>query len=156
MKKFILLFIFQLTIVFPGMGQSVAIYDNNTNIELAHQSIYALKIQSAESLLQTEERANPKNGYIVFNRFYAEVIDLVISNSPDTYKKVSPKLDEYIDRIEKLPRDAPDYKMLLGEAKVYSGMLNVKYGSKLSGMLECLKGYKLLESNGKQYPEFEF
>jgi hypothetical protein len=155
MKKFILLFIFQLTIVFPGISQSAAIYDNNMNIALAHQSIYALKIQSAESLLQTEERANPKNGYIVFNRFYAEVIDLVISNSPDKYKKVSPKLDEYIDRIEKLPRDAPDYKMLLGEAKVYSGMLNVKYGSKLSGMLECLKGYKLLESNGKQYPEFE-
>jgi hypothetical protein len=155
MKNFILLFIFQLTVVIPGISQSAGIYDNNENIRLAHQCIYALKMQTAEKLLQDEERSNPQNAYVVFYRFYAEVIDLIISNSPEKFKKASPKLDEYIGRIEKLPSNAPDYKMLFGEAKVYSGMLNVKYGSKFSGMLDCLKGYKLLESNGKQSPDFE-
>jgi hypothetical protein len=155
MKRIVLMYFFLFSLIFPAISQTVKVYDNNENIKKAHQLIYALKTQTAEKLLQAEERDNPKNGYIVFYRFYAEVIDLVISNSPDKYKKVSTKLDEYISRIEKLPSNAPDYKMLLGEAKVYSGMLNVKYGSKLSGMLECLKGYKLLESNGKQYPEFE-
>ena len=45
--------------------------------------------------------------------------------------------------------------MLLGESKVYSGALKVKFGSKLSGMFECLKGIKLLESNKKEFPGFE-
>lgn len=155
MKKFVLLYIFQLTIVIPVVSQSAGIYDNNMNIRLAHQYIYALKTQTAEKLLETEERVNPQNAYIIFYRFYSEVIDLLISNSPDKFRKKSPKLEEYINKIEKLPQDVPDYRMLLGEAKVYSGMFSVKYGNKLSGILDCVKGYKLLDSNEKKYPEFE-
>jgi len=155
MRKALFLYILQLSIIIQGFSQSAGVYDANSNIRLAHQYIYALKTQTAENFLKTEEKANPNNAYITFYRFYGVVINLLISNSPDKFRKASPKLEEYIERIEKLPSNAPDYKMLLGEAKVYSGMLNVKYGSKLSGMLDCLKGYKLLESNMKEYPDFE-
>ncbi len=154
MKKFVLLNIFTAVFFIQGMSQTVRIYDNNMHIRLAHQNIYALKTRTAEELLQTEEKENPQNAYIIFYRFYSEVVDLLISNSPDKFRKESPKLEAYISRIEKLPQDAPDYKMLLGEAKVYSGMLNVKYGNRFSGMLDCLKGYKLLDSNEREYPDF--
>lgn len=154
MKKLILLVVFQLALIVQGAGQSSRIYDDNINIRLAHQAIYALKTGTAEKLLQAEEKANPENAYVIFYRFYAEVIDLLISNSPEKYKKTAPKLEASISKLEALPHDAPDYKMLLGEAKAYYGMLSVKYGNKLSGIIECLKGYKLLDSNGKAFPEF--
>lgn len=155
MKRITFIYIFQFLLILPLFSQTVSVYDNNKNIRRAHQDIYALKIQSAENLLQAEERVNPKNAYITYYRYYSEVIDLIISNSPAKYKKISPKLEEYIRRLEKLPSNAPDYKMLLGESKVYSGMLKIKFVSKLSGMFDCLKGIKLLESNKKEFPGFE-
>jgi len=155
MKRIIFIGIFQLSLIIPAISQTLTTYDNNNNIEKAHQDIYALKLQSAENLLQTEEKINPKNAYITFYRMYSEVIDLIISNSPVKYKKISPKLEEYIRNLEKMPSNTPGYKMLLGESKVYSGMLKVKFGSKLSGMFECLKGIKLLETNKKEFSNFE-
>jgi hypothetical protein len=155
MKRILLIGIFLLSLIIPAISQPLTTYDNNNNIEKAHQDIYALKIKSAENLLQAEDRVNPMNAYITFYRLYSQVVDLIISNSPSKYKKISPKLEEYIKKLEKMPSNAPDYKMLLGESKVYSGMLKVKFGSKLSGMFECLKGIKLLESNKKEFPGFE-
>ncbi len=155
MKKFGVLLLFQFALIVRVVSQPSMIYDNNVNIRLAHQDIYKLKTQTAEKILQAEESVNPQNAYINFYRFYAQVVDLLISNSPEIFNKASPKLDDYIKKLEQQPGNAPDYKMLLGEAKVYTGMLNVKYGNRLSGMLDCLKGYRLLDSNGKEYPQFE-
>jgi hypothetical protein len=155
MARILFVYIFQFLLILPAFSQTARIYDNNGNIRRAHQFIYALKTQSAENLLQVEERVNPQNGYINFYRLYSGIIEILISNSPDKYRKFVPKLDKYIEQLERLPSNAPDYKMLLGEAKIYSGMLKVKFGSKLSGMFDCLKGYKLLESNKKEYPAFE-
>lgn len=155
MKQILFISFLQLFLFFPVLSHADPFYDNNENIRRAHQDIYALKTQSAEKLLQAEEKINPNNAYITYSRFYSDVIDLIISNSPIKYKKITPKLEEYVRRLEEMPSNAPDYKMLLGESKVYSGMLKVKFGSKLSGMFECLKGIKLLESNKKEFPGFE-
>ena len=155
MKRLTFIYIFQFLLILQLYSQTASFYDNNQNIRHAHQDIYALKTLSAEKILQSEEIVNSKNAYVTFYRFYSEVIDLIISNSPVKYKKSYPKLEEYIKKLEKIPSNAPDYKMLLGESKVYSGALKVKFGSKLSGMFECLKGIKLLESNKKEFPGFE-
>lgn len=152
-QKIYFLILYQLLL--PALSQASPYYEVNDNIVHAQQLIYSLKPQSAEKLLQAEEKINPRNGYITFYRFYSEVVDLFISNSPDKYKKNAPKLVKYIEMIEKMPKDAPEYKMFLGEAKVYAGTLNVRYGSKLPGLLDCLKGFKLLESNRKEYPSFD-
>jgi len=141
--------------VFRSVGFSIPVYDNNSNIRQAHQYLYALRTSSAEKILKAEEIKNPDNGYVTFYRLYSEIIRLTISNSPEQYRKSLPGLKEYIRKLEILPDNAPDYRLLLGEAKVYSGLLNVKYNSKLGGMLECLKGYNLLKDNAKKYPLFE-
>ena len=73
----VLLLSFYGTKGYPG-----ASYDNNQNIRLAHQYLFALRPVSAEKLLKTEEIKNPDNGYITFYRLYSNVITLMISNSP--------------------------------------------------------------------------
>jgi len=137
------------------MGYSNPAYDNNPNIRLAHQYLFSFRPKSAEKLLKAEELKNPENGYVTFYRLYSEVITLAISNSPEYFKKSSSALDSYVDRLKKLPDNAPDYRYLLGEAKVFTGLLNVKYDGKLSGLMDILKGYNLLEENAKKYPLFE-
>ena len=147
--------IFLCFISFKLIGSSSTVYDNNATIRQAHQYLYALRPFSAEKLLKQEEIKNPGNGYVLFYRMYSEIISLTISNSPEQYKNKVSKLDEYVSKLEKLPDNAPDYRLLLGEAKVMTGLLNVKFGSKFSGLVECLKGYNLLEDNAKKYPQFK-
>ena len=130
-------------------------YDNNLNIRLAHQELYALHPASAEKLLRAEELKNGLNGYIVFYRLYSEIISLTLSNSPEEFSKKVPVLDKYIQAIRVLPEDTPEYRMLLGEALVFTGLLNVKYDNKFSGLVDCMKGYNLLEENAQKYPSFE-
>jgi hypothetical protein len=117
--------------------------------------LYALRPMSAEKLLKQEEIKNPGNAYVIFYRMYSEIVTLTISNSPEQYKKRVSKLDEYVARLEKMPDNAPDYRLLLGEAKVLTGLLNVKYNSKFSGLMDCLKGYNLLDANIKKFPQFK-
>jgi hypothetical protein len=130
-------------------------YDNNLNIRLAHQDLYALRLASAEKILQAEEYKNPLNGYITFYRLYSEIISLTISNSPEEFSKKVSVLDRYIKTLKELPDGIPDYRMLLGEAYVFTGLLNVKYDNKFSGLINCLKGYNLLEYNAQKYPMFK-
>lgn len=130
-------------------------YDNNQNIRLAHQRLFELRPVSAEKLLNTEFLNNPQNGYVTFYRLYSEVISLMIANSPSEYKKRAPALNQYIEKLKSLPDSGPDYRLLVGESKVFLGLLHVKYDSKFSGLIECLSGYNLLETNIDKYPQFK-
>jgi hypothetical protein len=130
-------------------------YDNNSNIRLAHQNMYALRPFTVVNLLQAEEMKNPYNGYITFYRLYSEIITLIISNSTEEFMKREPVLDQYLKRLKELPNNTPDYRLLLGEAYVFTGLINVKYDNEVSGFIYCIKGYKLLEDNAQKYPSFE-
>ncbi len=130
-------------------------YDNNQNIRLAHQYLFALRPISAEKLLKTEELKNPGNGYVTFYRLYSNVITLMISNSPSEYSKKADDINQYVDDLKNLPDNSPDYRLLLGEAKVLAGLLKIKYDGKISGLISCLKGYNLLEENAARYPTYE-
>ncbi len=130
-------------------------YDNNLNIRKAHQLLFALRPLSAEKLLKSEEIKNPDNGYIIFYRMYSEVISLMIANSSEQYTKRSAFLNQYVEGLRKLPDNSPDYRLLLGEAKVFTGLIRVKYDSKFSGLIECLRGYNLLQENAEKYPLYE-
>lgn len=130
-------------------------YDNNSNIRRAHQDLYALRLVSAEKLLRTEEQTNHLNGYITFYRLFSEIIALTVSNSPEQFTKGAPSLNSYLKTLRELPDNSPDYKMLLGEAYVYTGLSNIKYDNKFSGLINCIKGYNLLEDNAEKYPQFE-
>ncbi len=135
-------------------GFSMPVYDDNSNIRQAHQYLYALRLTSAEKILRSEELKNPGNAYITFYRLYSEVIRLAISNSPEQYVESLPGLKMQVKKLENMPDNSPDYRYLLGEAKVFSGLLNVKYNSKLGGLMEILRGYNLLKDNQKKYPLF--
>ncbi len=130
-------------------------YDNNSNIRLAHQQIYALRILACEKLLQEEELKNPLNGYVTYYRIYSEIMALIISNSPEEFRKRKPLLDHYLNKLKELPDNTPDYKLLLGEANVFMGVINIEYDNEFSGFIDCLRGYRLLEKNAKEYPSFE-
>ncbi len=152
-SHFIPLFLLLLHLNAAGLNNSA--YDRNLNITIAHQYLFAFRTVSCEKLLDAEEIKNPGNGYVTFYRLYREIIGLTISNSEEEYQKKYPLLRGYVDKLEKLPDNAAEYRMLLGEAKVFTGLMRVKYDSKLSGLIECLKGYRLLEKNEEKYPLFE-
>ena len=137
------------------IGISGPAFDNNQNIRLAHQYLYALRPLTAEKLLKSEETRNPQNGYVIYYRLYSEIIGLLIGNSGKLYSTRVTVINQYIEQLKSLPDNSPDYRMLLGEAKVYAGLLQLKYSSKLSGLFECLRGYNLLEENSEKYPLFE-
>ena len=139
---------------FNSVGLSNTFYDDNLNIRQAHQYLYSLRPLSAEKILQSEAMKNPDNGYITFYRLYSEIITLVISNSPEQYRKRVSVLKARVRKLEELPDNAPDYRLLLGESKVFTGLLNVKYNSKIGGLMECLRGYNLLKENHKKFPLF--
>jgi hypothetical protein len=130
-------------------------YDNNSNIRLAHQNLYALRPFTVENILKAEELKNPDNAYIAYYRLYSEIITLIISNSAEEFRKREPVLDQYLKKLKELPDNTPDYRLLLGEAYVFTGLINVKYDNEISGFIDCIKGYKLLEDNAKKYPSFE-
>ena len=136
-------------------GISGPAYDNNQNIRIAHQYLFALRPLSAEKLLNSEETKNPQNGYVIYYRLYGEILGLLIGNSAELYNNRVSVLNHYIDQLKRLPENAPEYRMLLGEAKVYSGLLQVKYSNKISGLIVCLRGYNLLVENAEKYPLFE-
>jgi hypothetical protein len=149
------IFSFLLLCVINPIAFSNPYYDNNSNIRLAHQNIYALRPFTVENLLKAEELKNPGNGYIAYYRLFNEIITLIISNSTEEFWKTKPVLDQYLKKIRELPKNTPEYRLLLGEAYVFTGLINVKYDNEVFGFIDCIKGYKLLEDNAEKYPSFE-
>jgi hypothetical protein len=154
-KKSLLILLLVGLNVINASAYSSPYYDYNSNIRLAQQDLYALRLNSAERLLQTEELRNPNNGYVTYYRLYSELIALTIFNSPEEFKKKIPVLNQYIKSLRELPDTTPDYRLLLGESYFFTGLIKVKYDNKLSGLTNVLKGYNLLEENSKKYPLFE-
>jgi tetratricopeptide (TPR) repeat protein len=123
-------------------------------LQKAYFEIQKLRLPAARQLIAAETSQQPSNAFIPYLENYADLHYLLISEDKTAYKKLSPKEEERLQNVGKLPDSSPYKRFFQAEIRMHWAFAKLKYGNELSGSWEIIKAYRLLEENRKKFPEF--
>lgn len=154
-KKYNLLFSCLLTSVFCLLiSTTQAAYQFTPLCQEAMQKILDLKFKDARLLIESERKAHPDNGYVIFLEHYSEAIELIITEEPSLYKQFIDHLDSRLNEMDALDEGAADFNWLKAEMLFHAGLAQIKFGTRISGVAKIFNSYRIIRDHRKEYPDF--
>ena len=105
-----------------------ASYVLNDNVKKAYLNIYSLHLDAADSLIQQEVKANPKNDFISYLRFNLGFTKVFISEDESVYLQMEKAMNSYINRIKSSNENSPWRGTCLSEMYRLRSALKLKFG----------------------------
>jgi len=150
MAKRILLY---LLFIAPALLSSQTV-DFNTNMRASMKSIIRLRYNELHQRLEQERKQNPDNVAADYLEGASIGIGLFIRESEEDFEKKLPRLEELIERIEKLSDKEPYRKLMLGEINLAIALLHAKFQNNFSAAWQFYRAYNYLDNNYKEFPDF--
>lgn len=126
-------------------------FEMNAAMQKAYSEILKMKLTAGRSILAKEKTPNGINTYL---RSYADMVELLITEDKVLYEKFIENQDERLSFIENLDEKSPYQKFIKAEIHLHTAFVKLKFGHETKGSWEVIKAYKLLEANGKTFPNF--
>ncbi len=117
-------------------------------------AILDLKTNTARDILLQEKNANPQNGFIIYLEHYCESIELIITEDERIYEKLINSYGERMTLMDRLDDGSPYNSWLQAEMLFHTGLAQIKYGTRLSGVRKMLGSYKRIREHRAKYPQF--
>ena len=134
--------------------QSYSNFEYNPNCQQAMLAILDLKTQTAREILQLEKKANPQNGYVIYLEHYCESIELIVTEDEKIYEKLIDSYEARKEEMDKLDDGSPYNSWLQAEMLFHTGLAQIKYGTRISGVRKMLGSYNRIKDHQKEYPQF--
>jgi Tetratricopeptide repeat len=149
-QKWILLIILYTlsTIISPANASD---FEINPTIKSAYSEIIKTKLTIGTAIL---ERDKTNNGFKVYLKSYADLIQLLITEDKVFYDQFIDNQEIRLIFLENLDKKSPYARMLQAEVHLHSAFVKLKFGHEVKGSWEIIKAYKLLEANNKEFPDF--
>lgn len=129
-------------------------FDYNTNCQQAMQAILDLKTNTAREILQKEKAANPQNGYVIYLEHYCESIELIVTEDEKIYEKLINSYEERMEQMDLMDNGTPQNAWLQAEMLFQTGLAQIKFGTRISGVSKMLSSYKRIKDHRQKYPQF--
>jgi len=125
-----------------------------TSVDQAYQNILKLKIEQGRSQIKSYlSIASPfASAYYVEN--LADVLELMITEDPATYRKLEDNEKIRMDLVEALDENDPYKKFYEAEFKIQWAFVKLKFGEEFSAAWNIRQAYKLISANKEKFPEF--
>jgi hypothetical protein len=118
------------------------------------QAILDLRLIDARLLIGEEKKLHPENGYTIYLEHYAESIELIISEDEKIYEKLINSYEDRMDRMDDLDDGSPDNRWLQAEMLFHTGLAQVRFGTRISGVSKLLGSYRKIKNHREKYPQF--
>jgi hypothetical protein len=118
------------------------------------QKILDLKFKDARLLIESERKAHPDNGYVIYLEHYSEAIELIITEEPELYEHLIDNYENRLEEMEELDDGSPDFEWLQAEVLFHTGLAQVKFGTRISGASKILSSYRKIKDHRQEYPQF--
>jgi Tetratricopeptide repeat len=146
-KLFIILYSL-LTTISPSKASN---FEINPTIISAYSEISKTKLVTGRAIL---ERDKSNNGFKVYLKSYADLIQLLITEDKVFYPQFIDNQDSRLEYLANLDSKSPYARMLQAEVHLHTAFVRLKFGHEIKGAWEIIKAYKLLEANNKEFPSF--
>ncbi len=134
---------------------SAQTFEFNTSCQAAYQSIFKLKLEEAQQIIEKEKKENPKNYLIYFIENYSDFLKLYVHDYDALYEQLMPKFSTRINLIKDGNKNSPFYLYTLADIHLQSALCKIKFGDNFSAVFEVKKAFTLLQENQKKYPAFK-
>ncbi|WP_242691485.1 tetratricopeptide repeat protein [Desertivirga arenae] len=134
--------------------QAKASFDFNPQCLKAYKEIYALRLNNARNLIETEKKKNPQNAipYLLDN--YVDYFTIITTENKAEFEKLKNSKSSRLNRIEKDDKTSPYYLFAQAEIHMQWALTYGYFQEYLSSSMELKKAYSLLQENGKKFPSF--
>ncbi len=132
-----------------------ASYVLNDNVKKAYLNIYSLHLDAADSLIQQEVKANPKNDFISYLRFNLGFTKVFISEDESVYLELEKAMNSYINRIKSSNENSPWRGTCLSEMYMLRSALKLKFGRSVKSGFDGIKAYNFAEETKENHPDFK-
>jgi tetratricopeptide (TPR) repeat protein len=133
---------------------SYAGFDFNSNCRQTMQAILDLRLNEARSIIETEKNGNPENGYVIYLQHYAETVELIVTEDVKIYEQLINSYEARMKQMDKLDDGSPDNKWLQAEMLFQTGLAQLKFGTRISGVSKLLGAYRKIKAHREKYPQF--
>jgi hypothetical protein len=155
LRKYLFIFFCLLTSVFCLLSSPASAYfDFNLNCRQAMLAILDLRFKDARLIIGDEKISNPDNGYVIYLEHYAESIELIITEDEKIYEKLINNYAARMKQMDLLDDGSPDNKWLQAEMLFQTGLAQIRFGTRISGVSKMLSSYKRIKENRQKYPGF--
>lgn len=118
------------------------------------QAILDLRFNDARIIIEKEKTTHPENGYIIYLEHYAESIELIISEDEQVYEKLINSYEDRMDQMDGMDDGSPDNEWLQAEMLFHTGLAQIKFGTRISGVTKMLSSYNRIKEHRQKYPRF--
>jgi len=129
-------------------------FDYNTNCQHAMQAILDLQTNTAREILQREKAANSQNGYLIYLEHYCESIELIVTEDEKIYEKLINSYEARMKQMDLMDDGSPQNAWLQAEMLFQTGLAQIKFGTRISGVSKMLSSYRRIKENRQKYPQF--
>ncbi len=131
-----------------------AAFTFNENCKLAYSDVMCLRLNLANTRMQTEKKLNPENQvpYIIEN--YIDFLKVLIGEDEKDFIRLQNNKDTRLQKLAAEGQNSPWF--LYSQSLIYlqSGFARIKFGEYVNAGLDISKAYRLLTENQKKYPGF--
>ena len=114
-------------VILFAFSSAKASYILNDNVKEAYLNIYSLHLDAADSIIQQEVKANPKNDFISYLRFNLGFTKIFISEDEAVYLELEKAMNSYINRIKSSNENSPWRGTCLSEMYMLRSALKLKF-----------------------------
>lgn len=133
---------------------SFAQFPMDKKLKQAHELIFTLKFDSAETILNSYEKDHPNQqttSYLRFNLFFLRHF---VDEDEAAFTKDKRKMLDWLEVVKDGDESSPYYHLYVGEMKFEMAALELKFGRMFSGAQYALGALSSMEDGQEEYPDF--
>ena len=153
-KLFRGLIIFICSLLFSVQAGAVSHYDFNDHAKGVYYDILNLQLNRTQSDLPGDGAADPENGIYFLLDNYFDIIQILVLDEADLYKRSRSSMNQRIRKLRKGPDTSPWHRYCQAELMLQWSILDYKYGHWWRAYLNVRDAHALLLENKEIFPEF--
>ena len=137
-----------------SFSESQLTYILTDNCKKAYQNIFSLRINDAQKYLRAERIENPSNVAVDVLENLSACLTVFIQEDKTQFEKEKLKMNERLDRVERLDESSPYYLFCKAEIYFHWAAVKVKFGEYYTAAIYTRKAYRMVEENDEKFPSF--
>ncbi|MEY2924348.1 MAG: hypothetical protein RLZZ337_896 [Bacteroidota bacterium] len=126
----------------------------NSELILAQEQNYALKLAGAKSILLSQKQSDPDNCTVDYLLHFNVFLQAFISEDKRDYEDYEKVYKLSIESLERLADNEPYKRFALSEVHFYAATLRAKHNDLYAAAKDIKKAYNLVEENQELFPHF--
>lgn len=126
----------------------------DSKLKQAHELIFSLKFDSAQTILSAYEKEHPDQQTTAYLKFNILFLRHFVDEDEAAFIQDKRKMIAWLDEVKDGDKTSPYYHWYVGEMKFELAALEIKFGRSFSGAQYALGALSSLEDGGEEHPDF--